>query len=623
MIPILYRYNTTNFTNNGIGRLSDATSFIVTEERNGKYEAEFEYPITGKFYNQITEGSIVYTTHDDSGEKEPFIIYKRSAPINGIVKFNAHHISYNLNNVIIAPFTAGSCSEAMNYMSTNRINSGLGTFTYWTDKNTVANLELTVPKSAREILGGSEGSILDVYGGEYKWEHYTVRLYNRRGEDKDVTIRYGKNLTDLTYTKDISSNYNSAVAFWYKEDEGLVRTGVVYSTYMTPQRPITLDLTNEFENKPTTTQLSNKAKEYLSNNQPWIPKENLKVDFVALWQTEEYKDMAALQRVNLCDTVNVYYKALGVTAAQVKVIKTVYNVLLDRYDSMELGETKSTFAQSLRKEYTQLVQTAFENTEGMMDAAIDHATKLITGADGGNVVIRYTADGKPYEILIMDTADILTAQKVLRMNVNGIGFSSTGYNGTYRTAWTLDGNFVADFITTGTLNANLIKTGTLADTGNNTSFNLSTGALTMNKGSINIGNGTFQVTTGGVLTANSATIKGMITSGNYGSGNWARLNANGMLEGGKQSTRYGYIDYSATVRTIGTSEVYYGIQMQGGVLRINTTILSVENNSDTSVTTWRAKSGLQDFITRIDANSDGTITWYKNTFAFKNGIFIN
>ena len=203
MIPILYESTETSFTSNGIGRLADCVSCLVTEERNGIFEVEFQYPVTGRLFDEITEGRIISVTHDDTKTRQPFIIYRRSAPINGLVTFNAHHVSYNLSHCILQPFTVSSVSEAFTLMASKSITQC--DFTFWTDKVTSGNFAVTVPISIKEILGGVKGSILDVYGGgEYAWDKYTVKLYQNRGTDSGVTIRYKKNLTDLTQERDTS-----------------------------------------------------------------------------------------------------------------------------------------------------------------------------------------------------------------------------------------------------------------------------------------------------------------------------------------------------------------------------------------------------------------------------------
>ena len=488
MIPILYTAYETQFTSNGYGRLSECSSCTVTEERNGIFECQFTYPITGRFYQYMIEnGGCVAVIHDDNKDIQPFDIYRHTAPIDGIVTFYAHHISYRLNRILVKPFTADNIVEAFTKIIANSVNTNLFNFT--TDKVTAARFELTVPNAIRNILGGTEGSILDVYGGgEYKWDKFDVYLYQNRGTDSGVTIRYGKNMTNITHDIDDSSVY-SAIAPYYVMDDGTViylpeifvasddvplklapwtdQNGnmitdnngeIIYFQYEN-LLPVAMDFTQQFEEVPTEAQLRQAAQDYLTNNKPWLPSENVTVDFVELWQTPEYEDVAALQQLALCDTVSVYYPELGVVAENAKIIKVVYNVLDEAFDSMEIGKLQTTLAEVITSGVESLV--AKLPTKTVMQAAIEHATRLITGGFGGHVVFNLNADGEPEEILIMDTDSIETAVHVIRMNLNGIGFSDNGYLGPYETAWTIDGAFVADFITSGTMLADRIKGGTL------------------------------------------------------------------------------------------------------------------------------------------------------------------
>lgn len=490
MIPILYDNAERRFITNGYGRLSDCTRCIVTEERNGVYECEFDYPITGERYEDIQEGRVVMVSHDDTGDLQPFDIYGRSAPISGIVTFYAHHISYRLSDVVVEPFTASGISDALTSIGTNSINAN--EFSFWTDKTGSGTFTLETPDYARAILGGQEGSILDVYGaGDYEFDRFTVKLHADRGTDSGVEIRYGKNLADLTQEIDTSSTYNAVVPFWLSEEGDLVMlpekmlvySGAnIYETNLTDEDlvvirtdtdepieiayriidAIPLDLSSDFEEQPTEAELRAAAQAYLDDNEGWIPDENIEVDFVQMWQTDEYAALAPLQRVRLCDTVSVYYPELGVEAVKTKVIKTVYNVLLDRYDSIELGKLQTTLAQTIASK-TEKNILAQVPTFDDVDKSID----LIRGGLGGYVVINTNANGEPQEILIMDQPDKETAVNVIRMNKNGIGFSQSGYNGPFNSAWTIDGTFMAEWI----------KAGILSDNAGKNYWNLDTGAL--------------------------------------------------------------------------------------------------------------------------------------------------
>lgn len=488
MIPILYTPYEVDFTSNGVGRLNDCVSCIVTEERNGIYECEFVYPITGKFYHEmITSGGCVAVFHDDNHDVQPFDIYKHTAPINGLVTFYAHHISYRLNNILVRPFTADNVVEC--FTKIIAFSVGRNPFTFTTDKITTAPFAVNRPDAIRAILGGQQGSVLDAFGGgEYKWDKFNVYLYQNRGVDSNVTIRHGKNLTDLTHDIDETGTYSAIAPFWEGPEGNVVYLPEVYVTpddvpiksapwtdksgnYITDGNgeiiyfqhenvvPIPVDFSNQFPSEPSAEELRQVAKSFLENNKPWIPNENITVDFVALWQTPEYENVAALQKLGLCDTVSVFYPELGVIASGAKIIKVVYNVLNECFDRMEIGKLQTTLAEVITTGIESLI--ADLPSKSVMQAAIEHATQLITGGLGGHVVFTLNQDGEPEEILIMDTDDIDTAVHVIRMNLNGIGFSNNGYLGPYETAWTIDGAFVADFITSGTMLADRIKGGTL------------------------------------------------------------------------------------------------------------------------------------------------------------------
>lgn len=474
MIPVIYEKGTQTFTTNGICRLPDCIMCEVTEERNGIYEVEFQYPVDGLHFDEILLGRILYVTHDETKKPQPFDIYKRSAEIDGIVTFNASHISYRLGATVLQPFTAVSCVDALEKIPENALD---GTnFTFWTDKVVTANFNLRYPQNIRATLSGSEGSILDVYGtGEYEFDKWLVKLYLSRGADTPVQLRYGKNLVSITAEKDESGLYNAVIPYWYSIETGesvilpaIVAEGteseIELSTY-------TLDLTPDFPEKPTTAQLEAKARERFTNAQPWIADENITVDFVQMWSIEEYMRYAPLQRLKLCDTVLVLYPEAGVNVRK-KIIKVVYNSLLERYSSMELGTPHATLSETI-KNVTQ--QTTMIAASSMMQQAVGQATQMITGGLGGYVVINMIND-RPAEILILDAPTIEEAVNVIRMNENGIGFSHDGYNGTYSTAWTIDGAFNADFITTGSLSANRIYGGIIRSIDGESYWNLDTGS---------------------------------------------------------------------------------------------------------------------------------------------------
>lgn len=478
MIPILYESNETQFNTNGLGRLSDALSCQVEENLNGLYELTMVYPITGLHYSEIQENRIILAEPCEGGTWQPFIIYRISRPLNGLVTINAEHVSYLLNKIIVMPYSANSCTAALAALPEHAANDC--PFTFWTDKSVTGPFKVDYPRPARGLLGGEQGSILDVFGkGEYEFDRFTVKLRTNRGADRGVTIRYGKNLTDLVRDSDISDCYTGIVPYWKNEGDFVsLPEEVIWSDYRS-QFPYDIvkavDFTNEWQDPPSVEDLRTKATAYVTANEGWKITENIDISFVQLWQTEEYKNIASVERVHMGDTVHVIYDALGVNVSS-EVINTVYDVLMGRYASIELGVKKNTLGQTIKGA---IAPEIVRESTSIMEDALAHATGLLTGAYGGHVVISTNADGQPNEILIMDTEDQATAQQVLRINMNGIGFSSNGVDGPFDTAWTLDGNFVADYITTGTLNAARVNAGLLRDKAGKNWWNLDTGEITI------------------------------------------------------------------------------------------------------------------------------------------------
>lgn len=459
MIPILYSVSETSFTSEGLGRFAEAVSCKVVEERNGKYELTMVYPANGVLFSEIDTGMFIFAKPNETANLQAFRIYKISTPLNGRVTINAQHISYDLSGIPVIPFSATGITATLNGIKNN--SAIANDFTFWTDvTNTDTKFELKVPASARSCLGGLEGSVLDMFSGpgfgEFEWDMKTVKFYGHRGTNNGVRIAYGKNMTDLNKEKSEESLYTGVMAYWTNSESGtVVRSDIQYvnnhASYPVEKIYI-MDATSDFESQPTVTQLNNRAITYRDANNVGVPRVNVKVSFVPLWQSEEYKNLAPLERISLCDTVTVYYDRYGVDATA-EVIETDYDVLKERYNSITLGDTKSRLDETIQQKINETVTTQTQKTTSFLEQAIENATNLITGGDGGYVVISQDADGKPYEILIMDDDDKTQATNVIRMNQNGIGFSTTGYNGPFTTAWTIDGGFVADFIKSGTIDS--------------------------------------------------------------------------------------------------------------------------------------------------------------------------
>ena len=566
MIPILYRADETLFTSNGVGRLPDCVSCVVTEERNGIYECEFQYPVTGRLYNLIKPGMIIAVTHDNNHDVQPFDIYGYTAPIDGIVTFYARHISYRLSNIILQPFSANSCAEALQRMQTRVYTNN--PFTFWTDKDVDGVWTNPVPASIKARLVGESGSILDVYGkGEYEFDKWAVKLHVNRGRDTGIDIRYGVNLSDFEQEINDGASYTAVAPFWRSADgaevitlpEGYVtadeipvelmpwttNTGeyvrdnngeIIYFNVPTI-KPVPLDLSAEFQTVPTVEQLRSLAKSRLNSSSAWVPDENITIDFVDQAGTYDGIDIAVLRPVTLCDRVNVYCGPLNVAATKIQCVRLVYDVLNERNAQLELGDARPTYSQTLKESLSgSMVSKA--QADALITTALDSATQQIIGATNSHVKFVYDSNGGLQEILIMDTDDIETAQNIWRWNSGGLGFSSTGYGGPYGLAMTQDGTIVADFI----------KAGIISDVEGNNYWNLITGvfntqvgqigAFTLNDGALIYSNGskTAEISTDGVAFQNvysQTTWKATV----YGQGLYILLNTANAVRWGMFAAR--------------------------------------------------------------------------------------
>ena len=372
MKPVLYPAAETVFRNNGLGRLSEATKCLVTEERNGQYELELQYPLTGRHYADLTEERIILSKHDDSDDLQPFRIYKIDRPMNGIVTVSARHISYQLSKVGVMPFSASSCEEAMDGLLIHSV--GDCPFSFWTDKNLEASFSVDTPTTLRSVLGGTSGSILDIYGpGEYEWDRFTVKFHSQRGSDQNVMIRYGKNMTDVRKTTDTSNLWTGILPYWEGTDDYQIPLlvtlpeKVLYSDSVGDyvyRMVLPVDLSSSFQSPPTEEALRSRAESYLRANAPSAIPESIDVSFVALWQTEEYKDWAPLQKLKLCDTVTIVHRDLEIYS-KAKIVSVTYNALLERYEKMTIGTAKTNLDDTIRQ-ISEEVQS--ENTGGRVSS---------------------------------------------------------------------------------------------------------------------------------------------------------------------------------------------------------------------------------------------------------------
>lgn len=451
MNPVLFSADASSWDSFGIGVLSDAISCTVEEERNGAYELEMEYPITGAFYAQIGFRSLIVAKPNFADNPQPFRVYQISKPLNGIVTINAEHISYDLSGYANDTFTAQGIQAAMSGIISGNTRPVNCPFIFSSDMSKTQTMSIGYPVSIRAAMGGIAGSMIDVYGGEWHFDGYHCSLNAARGTNRGVKILYGKNLTSLVQEANNANVYTAVMPYYYNKDTGdrrvLTEKVVQVPGTFSFQRVLPLDLTSEFEELPTEAQLRTRAAKYIEDNNIGVPKVNLTVGF-------QYLEGLA-DRIDLCDTVSVGFDALGVSATA-KCIRTKWDVLKDRYIEVELGSARKSLAGTIAE--TSEIAREITKYSSEYKATTERIANTVTGNTGGYIVLNDTDnDGKPDEILIMDSPSKETAVNVIRMNSSGIAFSKTGYNGTYSTAWNINSEFSADFIASGKLKTNLVE----------------------------------------------------------------------------------------------------------------------------------------------------------------------
>ena len=460
MIPRLFEADSTVFTSGGMGSLPDVTTLEIQQDLNGEFELYMEYPVDGLHADDITVERIIYTKPDDLSNSQPFRIYDVEEELDGYkYTIYAHHIGYDLSDYPVEPFSTTGVLPALTGLVSHSMVSH--SFTVWTDiTNTETAFTLEEPRSFRACIGGVQGSILDRFGGELEWDGFTVKLHAHRGSDRGVYIRYAKNLESFKNERE-TENWTGVLAYWSQDDQ-TVMGDIQYITdhaQYARERIYLLDATEDFDDPPVPSDLNARATQYMTANDFGVPfSDTLKISFVPLWQTEEYKNIASLERVALGDTVHVIYRSYNVA---MQVISVIYDGVLGKYKEITLGKKKATLSSTIKQIINDSSDGVVATAVSMMQGAIDHAADVMAGGTGGYIVIGRNADGQPNEIYIMDSPDMGTAVNVMRMNYAGIAFSQTGINGQYTTAWTIDSNFYADFITAGSLNGNLITAGSI------------------------------------------------------------------------------------------------------------------------------------------------------------------
>lgn len=457
---------------NGIGRL-DCLTAKVYEVANGQYTAEMTYPVDGEHFKDIRLGGIVKMKPNELSDVQMFRISKISKPLNKVITISSNHISYDLSKTSVLPFSATGALATLNGIKNHIVSGDSYPFTYETDiTNNTSQFTLTTPQSVRACLGGVQGSFLDVFGFvQFEWDNLTVKALRYRGTDRNARIAYGKNITDIKQEENLESMYTAVQPYVVVDDNAIMGDlqTIIKATY---PKVLNLDLTSEFDSggEITKTMINNRCKQYIEDNDLATPNISIDVQFVPLWQTEEYKEIAPLERVGLFDTVTVSFSPLGIDV-KAKVTEYTYNVLEERYETIHLGDIKSTLGSTINQIINEsIVKNDNSNFVSTMTNVILNSLGLfstkVLKANGG------------YQYYLHNKPNLADSQYQWTINAGGFAVSQD-YGQTWNAGITVEGDAVFNSIWTAKLIANQIVAGILQDQKGTNYWNMETGEFSL------------------------------------------------------------------------------------------------------------------------------------------------
>lgn len=449
----------------GLGALSDWLTATVSNKLNGAEIFQGTYPISGTNADLIIEGRIIQCYVDENRAKQRLrIYYAKTSVIGNTIEVKAEPIFNDIRKSVLNKYDSGTekitAIQAWQNAKTLAKPAIPSQFSFSSLVDTLANVKIE-KANFLEFFGGKEGSILDRFHGEFLKDNNTLRHEKRLGTDHKIKAIYTKNLTGLDLEIDVQSVLVGVYPFISSssegEDEITLPEEVIFTDYV-DDYPAGYVSFVDFKDKATdVATLREAAKDWLKTNiDKQKPQVSGSIELVPLRHQRGYEKFVDLEKVSMGDGVDVYHPQLKVNMSA-RIVEYTFNVLTNSYDKLVVGNVKTNFLENTENNVSNLINDAIDQLKNggeisdLINDIVDHQTDIITGQDGGYVLL----DPKeaPSRILIMDTPDKNTARNVLQINNAGIGFSKTGINGTYETAWTLDGVFNASFITSGVLKA--------------------------------------------------------------------------------------------------------------------------------------------------------------------------
>lgn len=344
MIPFLYKPNNTTFGAGFIGRFDNALSCNVIETLNGEFELHMQILNNDPNLENMAIGSIIVAKPNQTFGNQPFIIEQLVKHIDGTIEVYAVHMSQHRTKLIpVSPFTATDLADTIDKIAAN--SQETNPFTISTDKTSATSFVLDVPKTLRELMGGSEGSILDIYGGEWLYNNFDLMLMNHRGRtDSNLKVLYGSNMTDYVQTDEFnwSMSYTGILPY-YKDDQNLVVGDIQYSDLVDEypyHKTIAYDFTDRFDSVPTKAQLESKCLAFV--NGKGKPHISIEVSFEDLSTLPTYEYLYHnVGNIQLGDTVEIINSAYN-TQFRSRVRTLDYDVLLERYNTIKIGDETET-----------------------------------------------------------------------------------------------------------------------------------------------------------------------------------------------------------------------------------------------------------------------------------------
>lgn len=400
MKPILYKANETTFETYGLGEI-DATKALVTRERNGNYTLYIEYPSSGRLASVFKNDMRIKSDAGLRTKNQTFYISRILKSSKGIIKIYAKHISHLTEFMAMRNRTLvnGTASSALSIWASNTL--GGVRFDTWSDITTSNRTSWDIAnfKNAREALGGKEGSILDVWGGEFEFDNTTIRLHKQLGRKSPIVLEYGRNILSAEDEHDIGATYTSIYPYatYTPESTGSTDGHSEAITVELPEKYIDskyvglynerrveiVDFSSSFKEKevPTAEKLKSLANAYIINNNVGLPKINTKIEYVDLSNAQDHASNRILEEAELCDIVPIYYPPIGITSEDGKLTTIVFDVLRGVNDSVEVG----TIGEGIRSAMTSGLATQVSDIAKSQKQLADNLPKYLLNAQGNKV----------------------------------------------------------------------------------------------------------------------------------------------------------------------------------------------------------------------------------------------